>query len=443
MTVVAFEGPAGSGKTHRLIEELEARLEREPLADHQRVMAVTFMHGSRRRLEARLRSLETLAGRFEAVTLDSFAWRLTQRWRRLALHLGHEMPREEAYDQTCVLAAALLMNEAVRNWVAVSFPLVVVDEAQDLSAERSAIVAALAQTVTVFLAFDEFQCLNLALLPIAIESWLRDHCELITLEGCYRTNDAELIDAAHAVRNGQAVNQDGRRFKVMATPGQALTATCLANAIAWRNGGNVAVLAPSRQGGFADNAVARVCAGPVGQRRSGPFAIEWESGEEQSAAALWAKLGIADSCTVQDALAAMAPHRNDPAIKTVRDWVARQRSIRGLEELTAEEVRRQLDRALSLRRRYGQRRQPQFAAMTIQQAKNREFDHVIVLWPYTVPNNDEQRRRLLYNAITRAKRSCTVLVQNLALLNAPPFASRDPASLEARRSASPAGLGAS
>ena len=49
--------------------------------------------------------------------------------------------------------------------------------------------------------------------------------------------------------------------------------------------------------------------------------------------------------------------------------------------------------------------------MTIQQAKNREFDHVIALWPYTIPNDVEQRRRLLYNAITRAKRSCLVLVQ--------------------------------
>jgi superfamily I DNA/RNA helicase len=59
--------------------------------------------------------------------------------------------------------------------------------------------------------------------------------------------------------------------------------------------------------------------------------------------------------------------------------------------------------------------------MTIQQAKNREFDHVVVVWPYTVPNDDEQRRRLLYNAITRAQRSCLVLVQAQALADAPPF----------------------
>ncbi|MDH3378769.1 MAG: ATP-binding domain-containing protein [Gammaproteobacteria bacterium] len=50
--------------------------------------------------------------------------------------------------------------------------------------------------------------------------------------------------------------------------------------------------------------------------------------------------------------------------------------------------------------------------MTIQQAKNREFDHVIVLWPYTVPNENNQKRRLLHNAIARTKRSCIVLAQS-------------------------------
>lgn len=422
MTVLAFEGPAGSGKTHRLMDEVSAVLTQQPLSDHQRVIALTFMHGSRRRLDARLRDVDGLTGRYEATTLDSFAWRLTQRWQRLALHLGQVLPAEDAYGETCALAARLLEREYVRNWVTGSFPLVLVDEAQDLSAERSAIIEALAQTATVLLAFDEFQCLSPALLPIAIENWIRNHCDTVTLEGCRRTDNEELIGAATAVRTGQAVNRNGRRFKVMATPSQALTATCLANAIAWRNGGgNVAVLTPSRQGGFAESAVSRVCAGSHGQQRNGPYNIVWESSDEQDCDALWEKLAIADRCGVQDALAVMAPHRNSPEIRAVRDWLTRQRCTRGLEEVTAEDLHRRLSRAFSNRRRYNDQRQRQFAAMTIQQAKNREFDHVVVLWPYTVPNNNEQRRRLLYNAITRAKRSCTVLVQNQTLIDAPPF----------------------
>ncbi len=426
MAVIAFEGPAGSGKTYRLLEELVAILEEQPLADHQRVAALTFMHGSRRRLDERLRAVAPLAGRYEATTLDSFAWRIVQRWQRLALHLGHTIPVEEQYTQTCALAAALLEREDVRAWVAGSFPIVLVDEAQDLSAERSAIIAALAQRTNVLLAFDEFQCLSPDLLPIAIGNWLPVHCQPTVLEGCRRTNDDELIAAARAMRNGDAVNRDGRRFRVILTLGAAhgMAATRLASTIRYRGGGNVAVLTPSRQGGFANGAVARVCEGPVGQRRHGPFKIEWETGEEHDAGALWDRLELRSRCAIGDVLASMAEHRHEPEIKMVRGWLLRQRGSRGLAHIEAGELRRQLDRAFAMRRRYSQRRQPQFAAMTIQQAKNREFDHVVVLWPFRIPADDEQRRRLLYNAITRAVRSCTVLVQGQVLLDAPPFLPR-------------------
>jgi superfamily I DNA/RNA helicase len=49
---------------------------------------------------------------------------------------------------------------------------------------------------------------------------------------------------------------------------------------------------------------------------------------------------------------------------------------------------------------------------SIHGAKNREFDHVIVLWPYEVSGESLYKRKLLYNAITRAKRSVVVLVQH-------------------------------
>ena len=53
----------------------------------------------------------------------------------------------------------------------------------------------------------------------------------------------------------------------------------------------------------------------------------------------------------------------------------------------------------------------QYEITTIHAAKNREFDHVFVLWNYLVIGTEEKKRRLLYNAITRAKISCTLLVQ--------------------------------
>src|SRR5689334_18716913 len=108
MTVIAFEGPAGTGKTHSLMEQLGAELNNRALAAHERVLALTFMHGARRRLDSKLRNVEGLSGRFQATTLDSFSWRLIQRWRKLAESLEYVIPSEEQYDETCALAAALL-----------------------------------------------------------------------------------------------------------------------------------------------------------------------------------------------------------------------------------------------------------------------------------------------------------------------------------------------
>jgi DNA helicase IV len=61
-------------------------------------------------------------------------------------------------------------------------------------------------------------------------------------------------------------------------------------------------------------------------------------------------------------------------------------------------------------------------AMTVQQAKNREFDGVVVLWPYSVGGDAEQKRRLLYNALTRAKRWAAVVAQGPSVVTSSPFA---------------------
>jgi UvrD-like helicase C-terminal domain/AAA domain len=422
MPVTAFEGPAGTGKTHSLMEELGARLRHRALASHERVIALTFVHGARRRLDSRLREIEVLDGRFQAVTVDSFAWHLVQRWRRLASTLGHVIPTEERYDETCAVAAALISRPVVKSWVAMSYPLVLVDEAQDLSSARSAIVAEAASSCHVLLAFDEFQCLNPALRPMAIQSWLPKVCTPTRLTACRRTNDAELLEAARAVRDGRAVKRDGTRFKVIPTPGKPnFAATYLANAIAWRDGGTLAVLTPSRSGGFADQVVELVCSQPLGKQKNGPFPIQWESSDEAEQRYLWQRLRIPDHCSVADALVTLEAHIGVPAVKSTKEWVLRQRRVLGLQKITSDEVRRHLDRTLAARRRHGATWHGGLLAMTIQQAKNQQFDHVVVIWPYRVPNDNEQRRRLLYNAITRAQRSCHILVQAQQLMEMPPF----------------------
>jgi DNA helicase IV len=80
-----------------------------------------------------------------------------------------------------------------------------------------------------------------------------------------------------------------------------------------------------------------------------------------------------------------------------------------------------ITRQVTIRRqRYGSDNHD-FVAMTVQQAKNREFEGVFVLWPYQIGGDAEHKRRLLYNALTRARRWCTVVAQSADLLQAAPF----------------------
>ena len=365
MAVIAFEGPAGTGKTHNLMDRVRVEVPERLLAPHQRVLALTFMHGSRRRLDSRLREIEALVGRFQATTVDSFAWRLAQRWRLLAARLGHAMPGEDQFHETCALAAALMAHPTVASWVAMSYPVILVDEAQDLSAERSAMIAAVAEPCQLLLAFDEFQCLDPALRPMPIGDWLPAVCMPTRLKVCRRTNNAELLEAARAVRQGGAFRQEGRQLKVALTPTPPLAATYLANAIAWRQGGNVAVLTPSRSRGFANGLVEMVRTRALGKQQNGPFPIEWESSDEIERDALCQRLALPEACSVPDALAALEPHGRAPAVKAAKDWISLQKRVLGVEEVTADQVRRQISRTLAARRRYGSGAAREFAAMTI------------------------------------------------------------------------------
>lgn len=55
------------------------------------------------------------------------------------------------------------------------------------------------------------------------------------------------------------------------------------------------------------------------------------------------------------------------------------------------------------------------SVMSIHQAKNRQFDQVVLLWPPSAGGSNEQKARLLYNGVTRAVRHCNVFALFSAL----------------------------
>ncbi len=418
----AVEGAAGCGKTYRLMAMLAQTLAAHPLAEGQRVLALTFMHGARRRLADKLRAVPGLAGRLECCTIDSFALRLYRRWRGLAAALDIAPCGNDDFDQVCDAAGRLLEQAEVRDWTAASFPIVLVDEGQDLKQERLRMLVALEAATHMLLAADEFQCLNQAMRPNPLVGWVQAVAEPEALVQVQRTNRPGLLAAATAIRAGQPP-LEGEGFRIL-RPGVSppLAATLLANAIAWRRGGDVAVITPALEGGYAANAIALVCAGPCGARGSGPYSIRWEGSDRDEARTINAGLELmanAPAGAVLVALRAMPPC--GPVSATIA-WVENQIHAVGRTEFARVEIETAITRQVMLRRQHGGNATHLFTALTVQQAKNREFDGVVVLWPYRVGGDDEHKRRLLYNAVTRAKRWCNVIVQSPKILAAPPFA---------------------
>lgn len=422
MKIIVYEGPAGTGKTTKLIHSLESLLASEPLRDGQRVLALTFMHGSRRRLHDRLSKLTVLRGRFECTTFDSFAFMVCNRWKSLLKRLGLSLPGDGEFDKTCDCCGALLEQAHPRTWITVGFPTVVVDEAQDLSPERLRIVRGLAVEASLLVAADEFQCLDARLLPNPAVKWLVAATTPESLSATHRTKEPDLLLAARAIRNGQDVPDKGRAFKVYATPKDILAATFCANAIAWGKTGNVAIITPSRKGGFTEAVISLVAQRRLG-KGNGPYPCGWESTDVEEVETTMRTLALPDTVLI-DGLFTHLGHLNGAFPGgPVAEWADRQRRLSGQIQFDRNEVQRHINRLFSMRRHFSHSSKGRFPAMTVHQAKNREFDGVIVIWPYTVGGDAQHKRRLLYNAVTRAKKWCLVLVQGKKALDAPPFKS--------------------
>lgn len=420
MTIRAFTGGAGFGKTHRLMEELAGSLQSAPLSDGQLVLALTFMHGSRRRIDGRLRAIQALEARYECTTVDSFALRLVRRWQALAAHIGIALPDATDFNAVCDLAAALLEHDAVVRWVARTFPKLVLDEAQDLTPGRLRIIRALAVRLDLFVAADEFQCLDSTLRPNPACDWLATEAQVEELNTPQRTNVRGLLDAAHAIRAGTAP-AIAREFNIKLTPTAPLAGTFLANELGWYSRGrSVAIITPTVRGFAAD--VVTWVSGRTTNKGNGPYAIEWEQSERDTANELVGRLVLGDVATLAAAGAAIEVCGNPYVTHAVAGWLDIQRRARGRTNVTRTEIEAFIRQALSLQRRTPTRSGTGFRAMSVHGAKNREFDNVIVLWPAAIVGNDDQKRRLLYNAITRAKRRCLVLVQTKGQMRTAPFA---------------------
>ena len=442
MTFDFFEGAAGTGKTHNLVGRAGELVLDGVLGDGHKLLALTFMNGSRRRLDARLGENAAFRKRFDCQTFDVFARMLAARRRSLITPTMQEQANALGeFDGPCALAASLLGNESIRQWVARSFPLILVDEAQDLDEHRMHILQGLSPSCRIVAAADAFQCLHNGRDTAPLIGWLEGVGQTHRLTQVRRTTQQGLLAAALAVREGRdmktvltartAQNRtswNGVGFRLLDAPATqantGLLAWAIANDISQRQG-PVVILTPD-----ARNAIIRAALASVQTRQwtrnngaaFGPYPHTWDRHDNEEADALLAAITLPETVSYADLRALLTPLSGQAVIAQVINRIDRLRRAHGQIAFTAAQVTEFVQESVRNRARLGFRQQRGHLAMTIQRAKNREFPNVIVLWPHTATGSPEQLRRLLYNGITRAQNHCTVIVLGQNRLSAPPFA---------------------
>lgn len=442
MTFDFFEGAAGTGKTHNLVGRAGEIVQDRGLGEGHKLLALTFMNGARRRLDARLGENPVFRRRFDCQTFDVFAGTLSARRRSL---ITPEMQAQVAalgeFDGPCALAAALLEREDVRQWVARSFPLILIDEAQDLDEHRLRILQGLAPSCRIVAAADAFQCLQSGRDTGPTMGWLEGAGRIHRLTQVRRTSQQGLLAAALAVREGRDVKAVLRRrearngitwsgagFRLVDAPATRRNAGLLAWAIAndiSKRQGSVVILTPD-----ARNEIVRTALATVQTRQwtrhdngtFGPYPHTWDRHDNEEAGALLADIALPETASSADLRALLTPLATHAPIAQTLSRIDRLRRVHGQTDFAAEQVIAFVQEAVRNRSRLGVRQHHGHRVMTIQRAKNREFPNVIVLWPHTATGSDEHLCRLLYNAITRAQNHCTVIVLGHGRLDAPPFA---------------------
>ena len=374
-------------------------------------------------MDGRLRTISDLRGRYRCCTADSFAWSIVRRWRTLAGRKSAAELVEDDYEQVCSLAGDLLAETTVSCWVIRVFPIVVVDEFQDSKGGQLAMISSLSSLATCIVAADDFQDLEETEVNPAV-AWARTNGESESLSDIHRTSASGLLEASRALRAGGNIPHNGDGFTVLGARNHNVGASFVSRNLSWwRSCADIAVLTPVRpsRSAFVRDLVARVEEKPISDPPVGPHLVPWEESHEEESDRFIEGLELPDDPTAEVCCDVLSFGDVGGPRRGLRHWIERQTRVAGRTKFTAEEIRCEARRIHQRSRAYRRVRGRGVRAMTIHQAKNREFHSVIVLWPYQVVGTIERQRRLLYNGISRAKHRALVVVQNPNRLDQPPF----------------------
>jgi hypothetical protein len=323
----------------------------------------------------------------------------------------------------CGCAGTLLEHPVVRQWLCCAYPFVVVDEAQDSKDGQFDIIRALSAFSNCLMAADDYQDLDASGENAAV-AWARQAGDVVPLTHNHRTSAVGLLASASALREGRAVPGNGSGFVVLGAHNHNVGAGHVSRNLTWWSASDdIAMITPVRAGSsqFVRDLIARVEQGPIGTPAVGPYRVPWEVSQEDQCEQFISELGLPADPEAELVASELRLPGLGATSRTIGAWLDQRRRVAGLTTVTVREIHQQVRLVHQRSRAYRRVRERGIRAMTIHQAKNREFDSVIVLWPYEVAGAADRQRRLLYNAVTRAKRQAVVIVQNPTRLQQPPF----------------------
>ncbi|MFZ1692236.1 MAG: ATP-dependent helicase [Flavobacteriales bacterium] len=426
----AFIGAAGTGKTHQLIQETLRCAQAHDWIEGQRILGLTFMHGSRGRMDERFGQLRGMGFRTSAETIDSFSLDLVRRFRRSIRLNGLVQVDPDAgndwsgstdlhlasFETIRRSAIEILGLASVQTTLRSTYPLIVVDEIQDCTDGLFEIVQLLSKCSHVICAGDEFQNLNRESSVSPVMKWLMHEHEVVELTVSKRTTVVPLLDAALRLRNG---TRNGLTIPIVSVPSFALCAWEIASRVAyqgWR--GSIALLSPVSlaRSAFVRQTVERLEKEIGKTKKIGPYPVRWEETQDvrrlEALQQAWSPFEAIGQCTPAE-LRFQAMTHEALELRSLYGTIRRQLVLGGKSAITQAQFNRMASRTLQGNHRWrGLDNIPGRRGMSIHSAKNREFDRVVILWPYEASGDDLFRRRLLYNAVTRAKHDVVVIVQD-------------------------------
>ncbi len=422
-------GQAGTGKTTWLISKLSENAPQHITADGQRVLVITRMHGARRRLQAKMKEASLVAP-LTIKTIDGFALWVVNRWRE---SLGLKKPvlavagdsdfTEDAheifadFDRVVMAAVELLRSPTVRSVLGATYPLVVVDEFQDCHGPRLGLVDALSRCSSLLLAADDFQLLDSSVAGCPAMEWAEAKlvCGEVTiarLDMIHRTSVDAILAAARCLRENERSSE--KTVPLICCPKAGVIAWKIIESAVFRRGRDLrrattALISPSRDSMLDKILVS--CAKQLSKRNCQPIRWHVETAREDESQGIATRLGLSsDNGRDSNSEWTIPTTHLDPSDEHVVEQITRRSRLRGIKMIRHGHVARHIDIFVHEKHAHGSSVPKMWTVTTVHGAKNREYDNVFVLWTYRIPPDPNQQRKLLYNAVTRAKESCTVLI---------------------------------